>query len=55
VGIIKANGSPPYSNISGEGHAKHFLELTEGKEQGPWQQTFVSGDGYKDFKGVVIL
>ncbi|KAF2818405.1 putative short-chain dehydrogenase [Ophiobolus disseminans] len=43
------DGSPVYSKISGEGHAQHYVELTESKEQGPWQQTFVSGQGYKRF------
>ena len=45
----KADGAPVYSEIDGDAHAKLYLELAEGKEQGPWQQTFVSGIGYKDF------
>ncbi|KAH8725389.1 hypothetical protein GQ44DRAFT_681122 [Phaeosphaeriaceae sp. PMI808] len=43
------DGSPMYSNISGEAHAKQYIELAESKEQGPWQQTFVSGKGYTKF------
>ena len=39
-----------YSNISGEAAADWYVELAEGKEQGPWQQTFVKGIGYKDFQ-----
>ena len=45
----KADGSPAYSGISGEAHGKFYLQLAEGKEQGPWQQTFVGGVGYKQF------
>lgn len=39
-----------YSNISGEAAAEWYVELAEGKEQGPWQQTFVKRIGYKDFQ-----
>jgi hypothetical protein len=45
----KADGSPPYSGISGEAHGTYFVELSEGKEQGPWHQTFVKGQGYTRF------
>ena len=45
----KADGGPVYSEIDGDAHAKLYLELAEEKAQGPWQQTFVSGVGYKDF------
>ena len=45
----KADGKAVYSAIDGDAHAELFLELAEGKLQGPWQQTFVSGTGYKDF------
>lgn len=34
---------------SGDGHANHFWELANHKEQGPWNQTFVTGKGYKNF------
>lgn len=43
----KTDGGPAYMDISGEGHAKHYVELAEGEKQGPWQQTFVTGEGYK--------
>lgn len=36
-------------DLSGEGHAKHYIELAESEKQGPWQQTFVTGEGYKRF------
>ncbi|KAI4228369.1 MAG: hypothetical protein L6R36_001652 [Xanthoria steineri] len=48
----KADGSPAYSSIDGEAHGKHYLQLAEGKEQEPWQQTFVKGMGYKKFPTV---
>ena len=38
-----------YRDIDGEAHGKFYLELAEGKVQGPWQQTFVKGVGYKKF------
>lgn len=44
-----ADGAAVYNAIDGDAHAKLYLELAEGKIQGPWQQTFVSGTGYKDF------
>jgi hypothetical protein len=37
------------TGLSGEAHATHFVELAEGKEQGPWHQTFVGGQGYTHF------
>ncbi|EAT86522.2 hypothetical protein SNOG_05458 [Parastagonospora nodorum SN15] len=45
----KEDGTPVYREISGEAHATHYLKLTEDEEQGPWQQTFVRGQGYKSF------
>ncbi|KFY90689.1 hypothetical protein V500_05027 [Pseudogymnoascus sp. VKM F-4518 (FW-2643)] len=45
----KADGAPAYSAIDGEAHAELYLQLAEGKSQGPWQQTFVKGVGYKKF------
>jgi len=38
-----------FNDLSGEAHAQHYVELIEGKEQGPWQQTFVAGKGYHRF------
>ncbi|KAF2024247.1 putative short-chain dehydrogenase [Setomelanomma holmii] len=45
----KEDGSAAYADINGEAHGKHYVELAEGKEQGPWQQTFVGGKGYTPF------
>ena len=36
-------------DIDGAAHAELYLQLAEGKSQGPWQQTFVKGIGYKHF------
>jgi hypothetical protein len=45
----KPDGGAAYGAIDGDAHAKHYVELAEGKTQGPWQQTFVKGVGYKAF------
>ncbi|KAJ4293396.1 hypothetical protein N0V90_008679 [Kalmusia sp. IMI 367209] len=45
----KPDGSPAYNAIDGEAHGKFYAELSESKSQGPWQQTFVKGEGYKQF------
>ncbi|KAJ5353772.1 hypothetical protein N7541_006336 [Penicillium brevicompactum] len=44
----KADGSIT-PQIDGEAHAELYAQLAEGKSQGPWQQTFVKGSGYKKF------
>lgn len=36
-------------DIDGEAHGKYYTELSEHREQGPWQQTFVKGKGYTTF------
>lgn len=43
------DGSPMYTGLNGEGHAKLYVDLAEGDQQLPWQQTFVTGLGYKKF------
>jgi len=45
----KADGSAAYFDINGEAHGELYVQLAEGKSQGPWQQTFVKGIGYKHF------
>ena len=45
----KADGSSASMDIDGEAHGKFYAQLAEGKSQGPWQQTFVKGIGYKHF------
>ncbi|KAG6364699.1 hypothetical protein INS49_006303 [Diaporthe citri] len=42
-----ADGSAVYSAVDGPAHANFYTELAEGTSQGPWQQTFVKGVGYK--------
>ncbi|KAK8844100.1 hypothetical protein IAR55_006894 [Kwoniella newhampshirensis] len=44
----KADGTA-IVDVNGDAHADHFLTLANEKEQGPWQQTFVKGVGYKRF------
>jgi hypothetical protein len=44
----KTDGSAAF-RVDGEAHGKMFWELVEGKSQGPWLQTFVKGEGYKNF------
>ncbi|KAH8674945.1 hypothetical protein BGZ61DRAFT_361029 [Ilyonectria robusta] len=44
----KPDGSAAFS-VDGEAHGKFYVELAEGESQGPWQQAFVKGVGYKDF------
>lgn len=44
----KPDGSAAFK-INGDAHAKIFWELTQAKSQGPWLQTFVPGEGYKNF------
>ena len=38
-----------YTGLGGKAHGDMFLELAEQKSQLPWQVTFVSGMGYKEF------
>ena len=45
----KIDGAAVYNDLDGDAHAELYIGLAEGKEQGPWQQTFVKGVGYKDF------
>lgn len=44
-----AEGTPAMQNVDGPAHAELFFQLAESPEQGPWQQTFVKGQGYKKF------
>lgn len=45
----KPDGSPAFRDVDGDAHAEMYVSLAEGDEQGPWQQTFVKGVGYKKF------
>ncbi|KAH7473037.1 hypothetical protein FOMA001_g11842 [Fusarium oxysporum f. sp. matthiolae] len=44
----KPDGAPKY-RVDGDAHADLYWELSQGKEQEPWMQTFVKGEGYKKF------
>ncbi|CCT73881.1 uncharacterized protein FFUJ_09292 [Fusarium fujikuroi IMI 58289] len=44
----KPDGAPKY-RVDGDAHADLYWELSQGKEQGHWMQTFVKGEGYKKF------
>ena len=46
-----ADGKAVYNALNGEGHANFYWELTQKKDQGPWDATFVTGKGYVDFEG----
>ncbi|CAK7199208.1 hypothetical protein SEUCBS139899_001881 [Sporothrix eucalyptigena] len=45
----KEDGSPAGLDIDGAAHAKLYTGLAKDPKQGPWQQTFVKGIGYKPF------
>ncbi|RFN44507.1 putative short chain type dehydrogenase [Fusarium flagelliforme] len=44
----KPDGGPIY-RVNGDAHGDLYWELSQGKEQGPWMQSFVKGIGYKAF------
>ncbi|KAJ6160715.1 hypothetical protein N7470_004111 [Penicillium chermesinum] len=48
----KADGTPAYSAVDGDAHGDFYAGLAGHKTQGPWQQTFVKGIGYKQFPDV---
>ncbi|EXA33621.1 hypothetical protein FOQG_15699 [Fusarium oxysporum f. sp. raphani 54005] len=49
----KPDGAPKY-RVDGNAHADLYWELSQGKEQGHWMQTFVKGEGYKKFDTLYI-
>ncbi|EPS45575.1 hypothetical protein H072_468 [Dactylellina haptotyla CBS 200.50] len=50
----EAGAPAAFGTPSGEAHAKHYLELSEGKTQGPWQQTFVKGIGITQSRALPV-
>ncbi|KIN00050.1 hypothetical protein OIDMADRAFT_146478 [Oidiodendron maius Zn] len=44
----KPDGQTVYPT-DGPGHAVEFIKLAEASEQGPWDHTFVQGEGFKKF------
>jgi hypothetical protein len=47
----KEDGAVVGSAVSGEAAGDFYLELSQQKEQGPWDETFVRGKGYVEFQG----
>ncbi|KAK4078365.1 uncharacterized protein Triagg1_3381 [Trichoderma aggressivum f. europaeum] len=45
----ESNGEPAYDNLDAEAHADFYIKLSEEKDQGPWNATFVKGKGYVKF------
>ncbi|CAJ0541095.1 Ff.00g078790.m01.CDS01 [Fusarium sp. VM40] len=43
----KEDNSPMWKGVNAEGHATLYTELAEGDKQLEWQQTFVTGLGYR--------
>ncbi|KAJ5565148.1 hypothetical protein N7513_001390 [Penicillium frequentans] len=48
------DGNPVYSAIDGSAHAEFYVQLSEDKAQGPWNATFVKGQGYIPFPETVV-
>ena len=44
------DGSSVGGAINGDAAGEFYPELVQKKEQGPWLQTFVAGQGYVDFQ-----
>ncbi|MCJ1474214.1 hypothetical protein MMC13_002872 [Lambiella insularis] len=45
-----SNGRPVMNKLDGDTHAQFYWELAGKKTQGPWDVTFVKGEGYKKFE-----
>ncbi|KAJ5153025.1 uncharacterized protein N7482_009503 [Penicillium canariense] len=50
----KSDGDPVYSAIDGSAHAEFYTQLSEHQRQGPWNATFVKGQGYVRFSEEMI-
>lgn len=44
-----SDGMAAMAFVNGEAHGEHYWELANSKSQGPWNNTFVKGKGYKKF------
>ncbi|KAI9705867.1 MAG: hypothetical protein M1836_005273 [Candelina mexicana] len=44
------DGVPVMAHINGEAHGEYYWHLVNQKTQGPWNNTFVKGKGYKQFE-----
>ena len=45
------DGAPVMGFVNDEAHAEYYWDLVQEKEQGPWNNTFVKGKGYRRFEG----
>ncbi|KIV96925.1 hypothetical protein PV10_00738 [Exophiala mesophila] len=45
----QSNGAPMGTGVEGDAAGIEYLKLAERQDQGPWDYTFVKGEGYKDF------
>ena len=45
-----STGRPVMTSLDGDAHASFYWELAAKKTQGPWNATFVKGEGYKKFE-----
>ncbi|KAJ5611248.1 hypothetical protein N7510_007967 [Penicillium lagena] len=50
----KPDGDPVYSAIDGPAHAEFYTQLIAANTQGPWNATFVKGQGYVGFSEAVV-
>ncbi|PNP39568.1 hypothetical protein TGAM01_v203910 [Trichoderma gamsii] len=50
----KLDGDPVYGEIDGDAHGVFYSQLIDQKEQGPWNATFVKGQGYTSFSDAVV-
>ena len=45
------DGTSKMAHVDGEAHGEHYWHLVNQESQGPWNNTFVKGKGYKQFEG----
>ncbi|KAL7893227.1 hypothetical protein HDV63DRAFT_222601 [Trichoderma sp. SZMC 28014] len=50
----KLDGDPVYGEIDGDAHGVFYSQLVEKETQGPWNATFVKGQGYTAFSEAVV-
>lgn len=50
----KPDGDPVYGDINGLAHAEFYTQLADARKQGPWNATFVKGQGYVAFPETIV-
>ncbi|KAK1241037.1 hypothetical protein MKX08_001011 [Trichoderma sp. CBMAI-0020] len=50
----KLDGDPVYGEIDGDAHGVFYSQLIDEEAQGPWNATFVKGQGYTVFSEAVV-